>query len=141
MQTFLPYEDFVKTATVLDRQRLGKQRVETLQVLKALVTPNYGWRNHPAVKMWRNYEFALLDYQKAICNEWVNRGYKDTCFKKSEVLLDNYPRKGFTPYWLGNPVIHKSHQSNLLRKLPEHYSQYFNDVPNNLDYYWPKEAK
>ena len=32
MQTFLPEEDFYKTAQSLDRQRLGKQRVETLQI-------------------------------------------------------------------------------------------------------------
>lgn len=38
VQTFLPYEDFDKTASVLDRSRLGKQRVETLQLLKALTT-------------------------------------------------------------------------------------------------------
>ena len=141
MQTFLPYKDFAQTASVLDRQRLGKQRVETLQIIKSLVTPNYGWKNHPAVRMWRSYEFELLNYQDAICNEWTNRGYKDTCLEKSIALLADYPRKGFTPYWLGNPVVHKSHQSNLLRKLPEHYSQYFNDISNDLEYYWPKEAK
>jgi len=141
MQTFLPYKDFTQTASILDRQRLGKQRVETLQIIKSLVTPNYGWKNHPAVRMWRNYEFALLDYQKAICDEWKARGYKDTCYEKSVELLSDYPLKALTPYWLGNPVVHQSHQSNLLRKLPEHYSQYFNDIANDLEYYWPKEAK
>lgn len=30
MQTFLPYPDFVESASVLDRQRLGKQRVEVI---------------------------------------------------------------------------------------------------------------
>lgn len=42
MQTFLPYPDFAESASVLDRQRLGKQRVETLQVMKALTVPGYG---------------------------------------------------------------------------------------------------
>lgn len=42
MQTFLPYEDFEQTASVLDRQRLGKQRVETLQLLKALTAGVHG---------------------------------------------------------------------------------------------------
>lgn len=36
MQTFLPYPDFEKSAYSLDRQRLGKQRVETLQIMQAL---------------------------------------------------------------------------------------------------------
>ncbi len=36
MQTFLPYPDFARSAAVLDPARLGKQRVETLQILRAL---------------------------------------------------------------------------------------------------------
>ena len=137
MQTFLPYEDFSRCASVLDRQRLGKQRVENLQIIKALITPGYGWQSHPAVKMWRGHEYTLLKYQEAICNEWTNRGYKDTCLQKSIDLLAGYPIGIFKPSWIGNPYIHESHQSNLLRKFPEHYSQYFTDVPNNLEYVWP----
>jgi hypothetical protein len=52
VQTFLPYPDFRSTARVLDQRRLGKQRVEALQVLRGLIRPGYGWRHHPAVKMW-----------------------------------------------------------------------------------------
>lgn len=47
MQTFLPYPSFVESAKCLDRQRLGKQRVEVLQLLKALLVPGSGWGNHP----------------------------------------------------------------------------------------------
>ena len=32
MQTFLPYADFQRSAQVLDYKRLGKQRVEALQI-------------------------------------------------------------------------------------------------------------
>lgn len=35
MTTFLPYADFTETAKVLDRARLGKQRVETLQIVQS----------------------------------------------------------------------------------------------------------
>ena len=49
MQTFLPYASFIKSAQCLDDKRLGKQRVECLQILKAIKDVNYGWRNHPAV--------------------------------------------------------------------------------------------
>jgi hypothetical protein len=42
VQTFLPYPDFRRTAEVLDSPRLGKQRVETLQILRALELPEYG---------------------------------------------------------------------------------------------------
>lgn len=53
MQTFLPYSSFKDSARVLDRQRLGKQRVENMQIITALLDPDYGWQNHPAVNMWR----------------------------------------------------------------------------------------
>ena len=33
MQTFVPCETYLECARVLDRQRLGKQRVESLQIL------------------------------------------------------------------------------------------------------------
>jgi hypothetical protein len=49
VQTFLPYADFRRSAEVLDPKRLGKQRVECLQVLRGLTVPTYGWRHHPAV--------------------------------------------------------------------------------------------
>ena len=53
MQTFLPYPDFAESARCLDRQRLGKQRVETAQILRCIVENRTGgWANHPAVRMW-----------------------------------------------------------------------------------------
>ena len=39
MQTFLPYEDFRASARVLDRQRLGKQRVEAKRSCKPSSDP------------------------------------------------------------------------------------------------------
>ena len=36
MQTFLPYESFAESAKVLDWRRLGKQRVEGMQIIKAI---------------------------------------------------------------------------------------------------------
>ena len=79
MQTFLPYPDFAETAKVLDQRRLGKQRVEALQVLRGLTVPGYGWRHHPAVRMWRGYEEALTRYGLEICRVWREAGHKDTC--------------------------------------------------------------
>ena len=52
MQTFLPYKSFVKSAQCLDNKRLGKQRVEAMQILKSIYIEDYGWKNHPATKMW-----------------------------------------------------------------------------------------
>jgi Pyrimidine dimer DNA glycosylase len=42
VQTFLPYPDFARTAAVLDDRRLGKQRVEVLQILNAMHRTNGG---------------------------------------------------------------------------------------------------
>ncbi|MER7983892.1 MSMEG_6728 family protein [Streptomyces sp. NPDC095817] len=79
MQTFLPYPDFTQSAAVLDQARLGKQRVEALQVLRGLTVPGYGWRNHPAVRMWTGYEEALVRYGLDVCAMWVADGHADTC--------------------------------------------------------------
>ena len=41
MQTFLPYADFERSAKSLDYKRLGKQRVEAMQLIKAIETVSY----------------------------------------------------------------------------------------------------
>jgi hypothetical protein len=79
VQTFLPYADFARTAEVLDRTRLGKQRVECIQIVRALTIPTYGWRHHPAALMWRGHLEALGAYSFAIVDEWTRRGHADTC--------------------------------------------------------------
>lgn len=137
MQTFLPYSSFSHSAYVLDTQRLGKQRVETLQILNALLKDG-GWQNHPAVNMWRGYEGALIRYGVAICLEWRSRGHQDTCLMKISM---NFPTEygPRNPPWLGSRRLHQSHRSNLLRKNPEHYGQFFEE-PDDIPYYWPKES-
>lgn len=150
MQTFLPYPDFAQSAKVLDNRRLGKQRVECLQILKALNDPTYGWQNHPAVKMWRGWECTLMEYSVAVCREWTERGFKDTCLEKlHEVHYHKVPvakhivtvlQNGYDEYytpWLNNPAFHASHRSNLLRKDPQHYGQFGWTEPNDLPYVWP----
>lgn len=140
MQTFLPYADFEESAYALDQKRLGKQRVETLQIMTALLTGR-GWVNHPATRMWRGHAWSLLQYQKAVCDEWtVNFGFKDTCLVKTMRVYfehtngqDNYD----PPPWLGREDLHLSHQSNLIRKDPGYYRKYFPGVPDNLPYVWP----
>ena len=140
MQTFVPYSDHAKTARVLDRQRLGKQRVETLQILNAL-HPSYskaGWKNHPAVKMWRGHEQALIEYGLYICREWIRRDYQDTCAGKMIAMIHDFdPSSALPPDWWGDPEVHDSHKSNLLRKAPDHYGQWWPEVSDDLPYKWP----
>src|SRR5690242_21265461 len=78
MQTFLPHPRFVESAMVLDSRRLGKQRVETFQILRALTWPTYAWKSHPAVTMWRGFVPGLVAYGLASCREWTRRGYADS---------------------------------------------------------------
>jgi len=145
MQTFLPYKEFYLSAQCLDMKRLGKQRVEAYQILKSIFDPEYGFRNHPAKKMWENYPLALEVYAKAICIEWVKRGYKDTMFNKINDFMFNLFEHGILksgnsiiyPPWLGSEDFHLSHKSNLLRKNPDHYKKFWPDIDDNLPYVWP----
>lgn len=153
MQTFLPFPDFAATARVLDSRRLGKQRVEALQVLRGLTVPGYGWRRHPAVRMWTGYEEALVRYGLEICQVWRAGGRSDTCAatlvgELAAVLDGDGPRDqaalaraGELPNWLGDPRFHRRHQSALLRKDPGHYAAFFPDVPDDLSYAWPESDR
>ena len=137
MQTFLPYTDFAQSAKCLDMKRLGKQRVEVLQLLNSLYRSNYkGWKNHPCREMWREYPQALVKYGLVICEEWISRGYKDTCYDKINAYNTNAPLYAM-PNWLGREDIHLSHKSRLIQKYPEHYRPLWPDVPDNLEYVWP----
>ena len=136
MNTFLPYSDFQKSAHCLDYKRLGKQRVEAWQIYLALTQENYGWKNHPIVKMWKGYELALLYYGYIICQEWICRGYKDNMSKRFFTEIKNFKGKLTIPNWLGNERFHASHRSNLLRKNKEYYSKFNWKESDKLPYIW-----
>lgn len=148
MQTFLPYADFEASARALDVKRLGKQRVETIQVVRALTWPGYGWANHPAVLMWKGFEEALGRYGFVCCDVWTGLGFGDTCAATigadlaavgiTEVRTQaELAEAGALPPWLGDPELHRSHQSALVRKDPEHYGPLFPGVPDDVEYVWP----
>lgn len=130
MQTFLPFPDFKKSAKVLDRLRLGCQRKECLQLLRGQ------WKNHPSSKMWRGHEFQLAQYGIAICDEWLLRGYQDTCYDKILTEQELFKDTGL-PKWFGNEAFHKAHRSKLLEKNLEYYSRFFPDDKPGLEYVWP----
>ena len=139
MQTFVPYNDLYKIGKSLDNKRLGKQRVEVLQILNALAGKSKGWVNHPATKMWRNHEQTLISYGSWICTEWCNRGFKDTCHQKILDMRSQFDQGRDAwdyPSWWGDMEVHESHRSNLLRKMPEHYSRFGWDIEDSLPYKW-----
>ncbi|MEU6444174.1 MSMEG_6728 family protein [Streptomyces sp. NPDC047046] len=153
MQTFLPFSGFQDTARVLDRRRLGKQRVETLQVLRGLTVPGHGWRHHPAVTMWRGYEEALVRYGLDVCAAWTALGFADTvaaslrgdlAASRTVRRVRTQPvlaRAGELPPWLGGAAFHLSHRSALVRKNPDHYAPLFPGVPDDLPYVWPESDR
>lgn len=169
MQTFLPTEDLRHSAELLDNRRLGKQRVETKQILLALgvaVGDHDGkrksrWVSHPAVKMWEGYEAALALYGWFCCREWTRRGFKDSLtpqFEKTLARLTGRSKMlssgtspddaGFiggdekipSPWWLGYTKLHSSHRSNLVRKDPSYYSAFFTE-DGSQPYYWPGSSR
>lgn len=135
MQTFVPYPNIGHSALVLDRQRLGKQRVEVLQILNALTGNSKGWVNHPATLMWKGYEPALAAYGVAVCEDWKRRGYKDTCQEKITALIQ--PSSYRLPSWWGDDSVHSSHRANLLRKFPDYYSHFGWTEDPTMPYIWP----
>ncbi|WP_214403792.1 MSMEG_6728 family protein [Pseudonocardia lacus] len=148
MQTFLPHPDFAASAAALDTKRLGKQRVETLQVVRALTVSGYGWQNHPAVLMWRGHLEALGRYGLEVVDAWLARGFGDTCAASirhdlREAGVDavrtqaELAAAGALPPWLGDEALHRSHRSALLRKDPGWYGPLFAGVPDDLPYVWP----
>ena len=148
MQTFLPYADFAKSAEGLDNKRLGKQRVETLQIIKALTQPDYGWQNHPAVKMWEGHEDWLFLYNESIIKEILMRGYKNSTYIEfDKIYEDNFlGLESDKPWWLGDEKLHYSHKGRLFEKDPEKYYFYsdYSDYKQlgftcceTCNYYWP----
>jgi hypothetical protein len=148
VQTFLPYADFERSARVLDRRRLGKQRVECIQIVRGLTVPGYAWRHHPAVLMWKGFEEALGSYALTCCRVWTELGFSDTC---STTIAQDLASAGASrirtqaelalvdalPPWLGDADFHRAHQSSLLRKDPDFYRPVFPHVPEDLPYVWP----
>jgi hypothetical protein len=145
MQTFLPVADFAESARLLDSPRLGKQRVETLQVLRALELPDYGWASHPVVSMWRGHTAGLVVYGLAMVRAWKERGFADsTDTLIAEFAPDAAPltqaqaaAAGLLPRWVGDEALHRSHRSNLLAKDPGFYRPLFGGEPEDLPYVWP----
>ena len=150
MQTFTPYADFEQSLRTLDLKRLGKQRVEVIQIVRALTVPGYAWSSHPAVLMWKGYEEALGRYGLTSC-DGLDRARVRRLLRGDDHRRPAGVRGGRAsgryaeleaadalPPWLFDEALQRSHRSSLLRKDPEHYGPLFPpDTPRDLDYVWP----
>lgn len=147
MQTFVPFMDNSMNAAVLDSRRLNKQLLEGRQIYKILSSNqrNGAWVNHPAVKMWRNYDTGLFEYLRNIKNECVKRGISTE--KNWNALVDmhenNWHRgdNATMPAWWGDVRVHQSHRNNLYVKDPEYYAEFSSDYRvaccDKCNYFWP----
>lgn len=151
MQTFVPIPNsMVESLMVLDWRRLGKQRVETYQLMRTNLGITRGWRSHPAARMWLGHERALSQYGAISCRLWRHMGHRDTLLPHFELWEKELPDTG-RPRWWGDARVHISHQSNLLRKartmtdeemvimqMPrDFYDSKFPHVSDDLPYFWP----
>jgi hypothetical protein len=154
VQTFLPSKDFKTTASMLDSKRLNKQILECYQILKVLSSndPKAGWRNHPAVKMWRGHENALYSYTMDMVAEANSRGIKtDKNMENLSTLRSENIYKWGTgfPDWYQNSEEMKritvTHMARLFVKDPIYYAPFSffgthkDNVPccSHCNYYWP----
>jgi len=147
VQTFLLYPGICgieQTAMVLDRQRLGKQRVEAKQILMANTGMSTAYKNHPACKMWRGCDDGLAYYGIAMCDEWIARGYKDTTREFFVDFLNaQNSNKAFFPMWIFREDFVNVHRGVLMHKNPTHYNKVFPGlvpiapVGKSYPYIWP----
>lgn len=150
MQTFAPTTDIQEIAWLLDYRRLGKQRVECLQILKALDAlrtgdlymidkrgrkRKRGWLSHPCTLMWRGHEGYLALYAHAMCEQWIQRGHHDTIQHRFTARIESATDTS-PPSWWGREDVHYSHRCQLVRKDPEYYGRMFVDADPSVEYVW-----
>lgn len=135
MQTFLPFPNYIRSIQSLDDKRLGKQRIESMQIINILEgkSTSVAWRSHPAVLMWSGYTNSLKYYCNCCIDEWIRRGFKNTMLKY------NVDYQNEDPWWIGNENFHRAMRARLIAKNEEYYLKKFpNDKGfNDGKYFWP----
>lgn len=147
MQTFVPYADIDESAAILDNKRLNKQLLEGRQIYNILFSKRTtgAWVNHPAVKMWRNFDNGLFAYLTGITNECNLRGISTE--KNWNALCDmheaNWDRgtSVIMPPWWGDERVHESHRNNLYIKDTDFYAEFATakrtTCCDSCNYFWP----
>lgn len=131
VNTFIVSDDYETTARLLDYKRLGKQRVEAMQIINVLEREergeiNKGWKNHPATKMWRGNVNQLKKYTNVMITEWIRRGYKNTMkfysIDETDVESEN---ETDVPWFVKWKPLQYSHMASLVRKDRDFYKPLF----------------
>lgn len=138
MQTFLPSTNFTTSSLLLDKLRLGKQIIETAQILAALEHgEGAAWLNHPATQAWRFHIPALKMYGRAMIRAYEGKHSEPGKYDKQRQAFEG-PTTVTMPPWLTSDLCN-SHKGHLFRKDPEYYSS-FSDCAGNLLLYPVIEA-
>lgn len=114
MQVFVPYPSPIDVAKCLDPKRLRKQIIECDQILKAIRGKSEAWKNHPVVKMYKNYTQFLCAYSDTL---WCFMNGSDMAPGLSE-YADRY-----RPPFLTDDFCDQ-HKRRLFTKAPELYPQF-----------------
>lgn len=142
MQTFILSTNLRESFKMLDYKRLGKQRLECLQILNTITNNKKAWSNHPAIKTWRHYPEFLAYYGHLACQEWIARGYNSTIHTKFEELVLGV-HMHVPMFWYNGDIdkLIACHKSSLYLKDPVFYASFaeFKDMPR--DYYIPEQSE
>lgn len=151
-------------AKALDNRRLGKQRVEAMQIINLLESnEKKGFKHHPASLMWKDHIDGLKYYCNCIIEEWISRGFKNTMdlydipfLKDNTTNMDNTSinkdpkdntvtitnQKNTTvilPWWFTNKCLQMSHKCSLQRKDPKYYKFDVDNTYMLTGYIWPSK--
>jgi hypothetical protein len=149
MQTFITDKDFYKSASNLTRHHLQANIYESIQILASLldynnklVNPKKNVKNHPAAKLWKDYESQLLLYIDIHIREWEKRGYKTNInYHNHSILfhqLNMWGRLGECGIkipWITDELI-QTHRSVLIQKEIEKEKKDKNKIkPQSIGWY------
>lgn len=116
------------------RVQKRKQYVQHSMIVQSdeiWVTLAGGYCYHPATLMWLAHLDSLKDYFNCVVDAWVERGNVNSMAKY------DIPDGVIKPCWVHDFKFQDSQRSNLAKKLPEHYRQYFPYVRDDIPYFWP----
>lgn len=155
------------TADMMDKKRIGKQRIEVKQIIDILeeIDKNGSSKSksrvsHPAIKSWIGYTNHLKVYFNIIVRKWISYGFKNNyelydiderpynivpCIfdgKTASYDISKFNQYSF-PFWVSFPPFYMSHQASLCRKDPLHYRGLLRDELKpflNNGYFWPSNV-
>lgn len=139
---WLPFANTKKNLDVLTDDHIFDVVFQGLQCLRNIYSAQLNWRD---AKAWAEAPAALLLYVHRAEQEMVRRGYPG-CPQvvRAHVALsdEGYTMAPVPPRWYGEPALHESHRSHLIKMVPEHYAQRLPFTTRlELPLIWPGERK